>query len=243
MSEIYDIRRFGGDKIALLAIFAISLVTAHLVAEFKSSLVLSAPIRLSGTGLSVSVPIGRGWQSRRQWDFKEGARVLSSRFTAGTGEATARVICRYRRSTDNIPPNMLFEQRAREFDGQVRETGRLPAGMLVFEWARVEGLRMPITVFLGTTVLPDGRQFDVEVYEVAGDAEQAEQAFRQVIESVDFADSRLHAAAGGEGVSPSRPEAVPSTTLGTGPASVYVSPRVGTAHQPHCGARSTPHRC
>ena len=53
------------------------------------------------------------------------------------------------------------------------------------EWAHVKGQETPLTMFLGTAILGDG-QFDIQVLEITGDAEQAEQVFKRVVESVNL---------------------------------------------------------
>lgn len=198
MSKTYDIRRIGGDKIALLGLFVASLLTARLVVGIKSTLVLSAPIPLPRTGLSASVPTGNGWEIRARWARDGSTFILSSSFSPGSGEPTAWVICRYRPAIENATPTMQFEQTARKFDGAIVEINQMVTDSLIFDWAHVKGEEMPLTLFLATTILSDDRQLDIEVYEGTGDAEQAEQVFNQVIESVNLEDSRLRTAAMGE---------------------------------------------
>jgi len=93
---------------------------------------------------------------------------------------------------------MQFEQTARKFDGAIVEINQIVTDSLIFDWAHVKGEEMPLTLFLATTILSDDRQLDIEVYESTGDAEQAEQVFNQVIESVNLEDSRLRTAAMGK---------------------------------------------
>ena len=69
MNDTYRIRRPGGDKIALLGIFVVALLTARLVVALKSAIVLSGPIELTHSGLSLSMPAGNGWQSEEKWKY------------------------------------------------------------------------------------------------------------------------------------------------------------------------------
>lgn len=198
MGETYNIRKLGGDKIALLGLFAVSLLTARFVVGLKSTLVLSAPIPLPlpRAGLSVSVPTGNGWQIQGSWTRKGGTLILASSFSAGPAEGTAQVLCRYQAAGTTIP-RVRFEQKAREYNGGIVRIDQKVTDSLIFDWARIEGQEMPLTMFLATAILPDDRRLDIEVYEFTGDAEQAEQVFNQVIESVNFEDSRLRTAAPG----------------------------------------------
>ena len=190
MNKTYDIRKLGGDKIALLGLFALSLLTARIVVGLKSTLVLSDPIPLPGTRISVAVPTGNGWQSQEKWMLRGEVFVLNSSFSAGPGEATAGVICRYQQAVRANTLRTLFEQKAREFDGVIVTIDQIVTVSLIFDWAQIKGEESPLTVFLGTAVLSEDRQLDIEVFEITGDAEQAEKTFKQIVESVNIEDGR-----------------------------------------------------
>ncbi len=195
MSKTYDIRQIGGDKIALLGLFVASLLAARLVVGIKSAIVLSAPIPLPRTGLSASVPRGNGWESRARWARDGGTFILSSSFPSGSREPTAWVICQYRPAIERETPTMQFERRARKLDGAIVEINQTVTDSLIFDWAHVKGRETRLTLFLAAAALSDDRQLYIEVYEGTGDAEQAEQVFKKVIESVNLEDSRLRTAA------------------------------------------------
>lgn len=186
MSDTYTIRKLGGDKIALLGLFVAALLTARLVVGLRSALVLSEPIPLRRTGLSISVPMGNGWQSKGKWDYHDGASVLSSFFFLGGSEPTAWVICRYLATAETTTPRMRFEREADKVNGVIIEINEMSTDMLILEWAHVKGQEIPRTMFLGTAILPDDGQLDIEVNEITGDAEQAEQVFNRVVESVNL---------------------------------------------------------
>ncbi len=186
MSKTYDIRRLGGDKIALLGLFVAALLTAHLVVGLKSVLLLSEPIPLPRTGLSVSVPMGNGWQSEGKWNYRDGAVELRSFFVIGGNQPTAWVICRYLATAETTTPRMRFEHEADKVNGDIIEINEMRTDMLILEWAHVQGQETPLTKFLGTAVLLDDGQLDIEVIEITGDTKQAEQVFKSVVESVNL---------------------------------------------------------
>ncbi len=186
MSDTYSIRKIGGDKIALLGLFVVALLTARLVVGLRSALVLSGPIPLLRAGLSVSVPMGNGWQSEGKWGHSNGVSELRSFFFLGGSEATAWVVCRYLVAAETTTPQMRFEQEAAKANGDVIEIDEMPIDMLIFEWAHVKGQKSPLTMFLGTAILPDNGQLDISVIEFTGDARQAEQVFERVAESVNL---------------------------------------------------------
>ena len=184
MSDTYSIRKFGGDKIALLGLFVVALLTARLIVGLRSALVLSEPIPLRSTSLSVSVPIGNGWQSNGKWRDHDGVHVLGSSFFLGRSE-TAWVICRYMAIAETITPRMRFEREKDKIDGVIIEINEMQTDTFIIEWAHLKGQKTPVTMFLGTMNLDDG-QLDIQVIEVTGDAEQAEQVFKGIVESVNL---------------------------------------------------------
>lgn len=186
MSDTYTMRKLGGDKIALLGLFVAALLTARFVVGLRSALVLSEPIPLPPAGLSVSVPMGNGWQSEGKWGYLNGAAALGSSFFFGGGEPTALVICRYLATPETTTARMWFEQEAAEANGDIMKVDEMPTDMLIFEWASVKGRENSLTMFLGTANLPDGGQLDIKVVESTGDVKQAEQVFKSVVESVSL---------------------------------------------------------
>ncbi|MHC4227635.1 MAG: hypothetical protein ACYSW0_09430 [Planctomycetota bacterium] len=190
MTDTNKVKKLAADKVALLGLFVAALLTARLVVALKSVLVLSEPVSLSRTGLSVSVPTGNGWQSQEQWRRQDDGFTLRSDFVLGSGKPTARVVCRYLLAAEKTTPLMRFEQEFK-VRGVVVRTDLIHTDTLIVDWEHVTGEEMPITMYMGTAELPDNRQLDIEVYEITGDAELAEQAFRAVVESVSFKDNRL----------------------------------------------------
>ena len=68
MDKTYDIRKIGGDKIALLGLFIVSLLIARIIVISKSAILLSEPIPLTDTGLSVSIRSDNGGGVPTHWE-------------------------------------------------------------------------------------------------------------------------------------------------------------------------------
>lgn len=183
MSDTNNLKGFGADKIALLGLLASALLTARFVVGLKSAVVLSEPVRLRRTNLSVSVPTGNGWQSDDTWDHDGGVAELHSDFIAGGSQPTARVTCLYMATADVIEPLMRFEQ-VYGIKGELLEEDRIRTDTLVFEWVRVRGHQTSVTMFFGTAVLPDATRLNIEVIETTGDVDQARKVFKLVVQSV-----------------------------------------------------------
>ncbi|TKJ36712.1 MAG: hypothetical protein CEE38_10430 [Planctomycetes bacterium B3_Pla] len=196
MTDTNKVKKLAADKVALLGLFVAALLTARLVVALKSALVLSEPVPLSRTGLSVSVPTGNGWQSQRQWRRQANGFTLRSDFALVSSKPTARVVCRYLLAAEKTTPLMRFEQEF-EVRGVVVRTDLIHTDTLIVGWTHVTGEEMPPTMYMGTAELPDNRQLDIEVYEITGDSGFAEQVFRAVVGSLNFKDNRLLTAVSG----------------------------------------------
>jgi len=192
MNNTYGTNKPGYDKIALLGLFILSLLTAHFIVVFKSRISFSDPILLSKTGLSVSIPAGQAWQSDREWKFQENMFSLSSLFPRGSDRPTAWVNCRYLLSVETTTPQMRFEQIASEIkDAVITDRNQMQTDTLTIDWARIDKGDVHFSMFFGTVRLPDNRQLDIEVSQIAGDGELAELVFKYIIENVIFEDNRL----------------------------------------------------
>ena len=191
MDETHGIKKHEYDKIALLGLFALSLLVAYLIVAFRSRLLFSDPIPLSKMGLSVSMPSGHGWQSEEQWNYQDNMFSLSSIFPRGSGRPTAWASCRYLLSAETATPQMRFEQRASAIDAVVVQTNRTQTGSLTIDWARIEIPELNFSMFFGTSRLPENRQLDIEVGRIGVEAELTERIFKRIIESLKFEDNRL----------------------------------------------------
>lgn len=191
MNDTYGTNKPGYDKIALLGFFILSLLVAHLIVVFKSRISFSDPIRLSQTGLSVSMPVGQAWQNDRQWQYQENMFSLSSLFPRGSDRPTTWANCRYLLSAETTTPQMRFDQRASEIDAVIVETNQTQTDTLTIDWARIEKPELHFSMFFGTARLPDNRQLDIEVNQIAGDGEPAELVFKHIIETLKFEDNQL----------------------------------------------------
>jgi len=191
MNDTYGTNKPGYDKIALLGLFITALLMAHFIVVFKSRISFSDPIRLSQAGLSVSIPVGQAWQSDRQWQYRENMFSLSSLFPRGSVRPTAWANCRYLLSAETTPPQMRFEQRVSEIGAVIVETNQTQTDTLTIDWARIDKPEVHFSMFLGTARLPDNRQLDIEVSQIAGDGELAELVFKHIIETLKFEDNQL----------------------------------------------------
>lgn len=191
MNGTYGTKKPGYDKIALLGLFIAALLMARFIVVFKSKLLFSDPISLSQTGLSVSMPVGQSWQSEKQWKYQNNMFTISSLFPLGSKEPTTWANCRYLLSAETTTPQMRFEQRESEIDAVIAETNQTQIDTLTIDWARIDKPEVYFSMFFGTARLPDNRQLDIEVNQIAGDGDLAEQVFKHIIGTLKFEDNQL----------------------------------------------------
>ena len=191
MDKTDKTNRYAADKIALLGLFIVALLIARFIIASRSAIVLSGPIKLPNGGLSVSMPTGNGWQSDKQWRYKENGFTLSSFFAPGSGSVTTLTRCRYLLAATKTTMDTLFEQTASDVDGVIEKTDQAPAGELTIDWAYIKSNKTLLEMFFGTVRLPNSRRLDIEVHQTAGDAGLAEQVFKQIAGSITFKDNQL----------------------------------------------------
>ncbi|MHC5179733.1 MAG: hypothetical protein ACYSOS_04335, partial [Planctomycetota bacterium] len=123
--DIEIIKRYSLVEVALLAIFFIGLLTAHLIVKVRSQVILSEPIALPGSGLSVSVPDNAGWTHSAAWQYDdlENGMMLVSQFT---GSAHSRRVVRWNFVfvSPDISEKELLEQKAEKIDAVIQNFGK-----------------------------------------------------------------------------------------------------------------------
>lgn len=191
MNEDGYLRKFGADKITLLSLFIIALFSAYLIVNSKSSIILSEPIELEHTGLSVSIPQGNGWQSAGRWTFRNNSYTLGSSFAPNNQRPSALALYRYRLVTETTDSQDWFKQKAMEIDGRLVSTDHIEYETFNIDCAYILNDRLGVNVFLGTIRLPHNHQFDIEIHENVGDVVLAEETFARMIKSISFKDNKL----------------------------------------------------
>lgn len=195
MNVIYGTKKYGADKIALLGLFIVALLIARFIIASKSAIVLSEPIKLHHTGLSVSIPAGNGWQSEKQWKYYKNAFALSSFFDSGSGSMTALARCRYLLAATGAAVDTVFKEKTSAIGGAIANTGQIQidipgSALVIIDWVHVKKPKALFDTFLGITQLPNSRRLDIEVYQAGGDTDFAERVFRRMAESLEFEGSQ-----------------------------------------------------
>lgn len=191
MKMIFKTAKVAADKIAFLGLFVIALLIAHLIISSKSAVLMSEPIVLKHTNLSVTVPAGNGWQREKAWRPRKNSYLLSSVFAPGPGGPAALVLCKYQIDLSPTTPNSLFEQKAFAIGGEVAATGQIGTDELMIEWAHLKNVKNQMEMLFGTAQLPYQRQLNIEVHVGSVDFELGQQVFKKVCESIKFEENQL----------------------------------------------------
>jgi hypothetical protein len=191
MDKTYDIKKIGGDKIALLGLFVASLLIARMIVVSKSAILLSEPIPLTDTGLSVSMPDGNGWKSEKQWSFHENGFSLRSIFALGSRSPSAEAHCRYVKATETTDLQSLFERKAFDVKGKIVKVDQIYNDTLTFDWTLIENPKISLIFIFGTAKLTHNRRLDIEVQQIMNDPEMAEQVFKQIVKKLNFEENQL----------------------------------------------------
>jgi len=174
------------EKVAMAAILVISLLVARLVMHSKTSIRLSAPIELSRSGLSLSMPSGNGWKCEEKWTYENNIFSASSILVAGGAANQSYAQCRYLLATRlGTPQERLAEEHA---EAKVIETGQITADQLTVNWASITN-DTGMEIILGVCELAGGRQLEIEVLQTAIEQDLAKQVFEKIVKSIRFSDN------------------------------------------------------
>jgi len=191
MNETYEIRNRIGAKVAFLGLFVAAVLSAQLVVAMRSRVVLSEPIQLAHTGLSVCMPEGNGWRSAKRWEYQQNGFTTGSTYVAGPSRPTGAARCRYLSPVETAGPQIRFEQEERALEGKIVQTGRIDTHTVTVDWVHIQKPGAWFNTFFGSAKLPHSARFEIEVHESTGDAGLAEHVFRRIAESVSITDSPL----------------------------------------------------
>lgn len=195
MNGTHKITKYSADKIALLGLFVLSLLIARVIVGTKSAIILSQPIKLNQTGLSVRLPTGNGWQCEEQWRLHDNVFTTTTEFRLGRRRAAAAQ-CRYLLAVAPAEPDTRLKKKASSLGGIVGKTGIIHADTLTVHWAQVKSQETMFDMLVGTTSLANNRRLDIEVQQTIGDSDLANKAFRLIAENIQFKDNKLLDAGG-----------------------------------------------
>jgi hypothetical protein len=178
------LRRIGLDKAAFLVLLVLGLVLAKFMISYGSKLEISQPLALKGTGLEVSAPFGDSWK-RLSNGFKYENNAFN--FTclmqiSGSSAITVQWQYSLLPATKTVPERLQAE--AENAKGRIESSESGKFGDYNFDYAKIVSEK--VTVFYGTTVLPDGRILILEVGQSGQGADLADKIFKNLLASVKY---------------------------------------------------------
>jgi hypothetical protein len=178
------LRRIGLDKVAFLILLLLGLVLAKFIISYGSKLELSEPLALKGTGLEVSAPFGDSWKRLSNGFKYEDNKFSFTCLMQISGDSVITVQWQYSLlpTTKTVPERLQAEAEIAK--GRIESSASGKFGDYNFDYAKIVSEK--VTVFYGTTVLPDGRILILEVGQNGRGIDLAEKIFRNLLASVKY---------------------------------------------------------
>lgn len=187
-------KKYGLDKVALFGLVVMGLLAAQVIVAHRAKVSLVAAPQLPQSGLSALIPTGRAWNTGLAWQFRDNSFVLSSSFGPAPGRITTAVQLRYLPAPLTRDADVYLRDKQAEILGEILKRGEIALGQFTISWAHISAQSGLLNGFFGVATLPDGRVLTIEVHQLTGEAELAEQLFDKIARSVEFEDNQLLAA-------------------------------------------------
>ncbi|MBL7106965.1 MAG: hypothetical protein ISS77_05110 [Phycisphaerae bacterium] len=189
MDKETKIKKYALDKVVFLGILVISLLGARLIIMTRTAISLSEPIGLVNTGLSISLPASRGWESTKGWVYNRYSFVLLSTMTGQPGEFVPQIEIKYHLVREKQGPEQWLEQLAEIYEAKILEQGRIEKGSVVLHWGHFSQADNPIHNYSAIAVLPNERLLTIKVKGIEGGSFAVDKIFEKVAGSVNFEDT------------------------------------------------------
>ncbi len=191
MSYDEQLKKYGADKIFLLALLAFSLLLAYLLVRAKKTIVLGEPVGIPGAGISVRLPNGNGWQGDNRWEHNEDTLVLRSVFRPSTGSNFADVVCMYRLASFRDSAHAWLEQYAAQFDAASPEYVTQELETASLEWVYIKQAKRMSNMLAATVPLGYGRWLDIEIRQRTGEDDLVRNVFEKMAKHIGIKDNEL----------------------------------------------------
>lgn len=181
----------GKQDLFLLAIFIFGILLCYAVVSYRNRIVLTEPIELKSTGLSVPLPTGRIWHSDQKWNFIESKNNLTLVSTMRlSGKVEGQLICYYQLAAEKIPIADKLTAQAEIEKAGIADKGTIQLGWTTVEWIQLKFKGSISDSFVGIADLPDGRSLKL-VAIMESDPKGAWKLFSSVCEGMKFQQNNL----------------------------------------------------
>lgn len=125
--DIEKVKRYSLAELALLIIFVIGLLLAWLVVEKRSGIVLTQSIALNGSGLSVRLPGGGGWEYTPAWTYENDNSMVLAAQRRFSPQAAVKMTWRFEFCSRPLELEAVLAERLAASNAAV-ESIEMPAG-------------------------------------------------------------------------------------------------------------------
>lgn len=185
--NIEKVKRYSLLEVAFLLILAGGFLIAQIIVKTRSRVMLSEPIPLTGSGVSVSMPAGLGWGRTRDWKYE---KTQNSMFLLGQlrmpGGAAPEVSWRYFFTSVHTLEEDRLRQRAKE-SGAVIKSFATTSGKHPMLYGRmISNAVLTQDCYLGIICLDFGRSVELLVKTYNDNVYDIEDLFLALASSFDY---------------------------------------------------------
>lgn len=156
------VKRYSLAEIAMLVIFILGLAIAQVIVKVRHRVILSAPIALTGAGLSVSMPSNPGWEYEKTWRYESGnIMVLVAQQQMGQS-LKASIQWRYNICSAGGTAEEILLRRVQQSNAKMG-TIETVAGPAAIRYTLVGPSDGDMPFFLGVVPLDFGRYLELQV--------------------------------------------------------------------------------
>jgi len=179
-------------QITLLSLLVLAIIIAELLTIKNSTLKFSNPIKLKYANLSISIPTGSNWKSRKNWKYQNNSFSLTSIFSPTPASITAIIKCRYLLAPQSPSADDVFLRKANQIDGKIIETYKVEVGNLIINRARIQKPNANFEALLATVLLANNHRLNIEFhYQANRSLKKPAQIFDGIIKSLKIEQQYL----------------------------------------------------
>jgi hypothetical protein len=172
-------------ELALLAAVVAGIFFAKLIVDSKSRISLTPGITLSGSGLTVHLPLQNNWRALKEWQYeRDNSFVLPARLVERSGPLMD-VYWKYDLNTTAADSRQALEETVGRAGGRLYDTARTTAGCPM-EYGRVIMPQNRVELYVGAARLDFGRVLILQVQSGPEDTSSAKAIFLTLANSVRY---------------------------------------------------------
>ena len=187
--NIEKVKRYSLIEVVLFAILVVGFLLANLVVKKRTNVIMSNPIPLFGSGLSVSMPANPGWEHTSEWQYEESESrmTLVGQFRHPSGRGGIEVYWRYILSTPQGTEKELLEQIAQNKGARLHDLDTIESNRPMI-YARMLSASAGQTeeFYLGVVRLDYNRSLELLVKSFGMNGYYEENLFRSLASSIRY---------------------------------------------------------